>query len=70
MAKFKIGDVVWLKSGSPKMTITFVGNSKNQTYYECNWFDDNTVKRSRFVEATLTDQNSIKVAKPVLVRKR
>lgn len=35
---FKAGDIVELKSGSPKMTITFV----SEDYAFCTWYDTNT----------------------------
>jgi uncharacterized protein YodC (DUF2158 family) len=37
-ATFNPGDVVELKSGSPKMTIAFVDD--NHAF--CNWYDPNT----------------------------
>jgi len=48
MTDFKIGDIVRLKSGSPKMTITSTSVWKNingqhswdNSFAECTWFDD------------------------------
>jgi uncharacterized protein YodC (DUF2158 family) len=37
---FKIGDVVKLKSGSPKMTVTAVGDQLGTAKVWCSWFDD------------------------------
>ena len=36
---FKIGDVVKLKSGGPKMTITTVGERYGTPTVWCVWFD-------------------------------
>ena len=41
--KFKIGDVVRLKSGGPNMTVTeydVYGYAETQKKYLCRWFDD------------------------------
>lgn len=45
--KFKTGDIVELKSGSPKMTIEDVQESNE--YVDCAWFDGNTLKRGTFI---------------------
>ena len=42
----KVGDVVQLKSGGPKMTIT--STKANQAGALCTWFDGAEVKTSRF----------------------
>ncbi len=52
MEEFKIGDVVMLKSGEPKMTIgayssdtyTFKGENLKLDSALCNWFDGNEPK--------------------------
>lgn len=53
--KFKIGDVVRLKSGSPKMTIvndkTMTDIKRGKVYggkYECAWFDGANEIRGTF----------------------
>lgn len=58
--KFKIGDVVILKSGGPKMTITndktgvdmSLGNVWNGRY-DCKWFGGDSMQRSRFPQDSL-----------------
>jgi len=58
--KFKIGDVVILKSGGPKMTITndktgvdmSLGNVWNGRY-DCKWFDGDSMQKSRFPQDSL-----------------
>ena len=34
--QFKVGDVVQLKSGGPKMTVTYVNPSEGKVF--CDWF--------------------------------
>jgi len=38
MAKFKVGDIVQLKSGGPKMTCTNPDPSYHVGEVECKWF--------------------------------
>jgi len=40
MTAFKIGDVVVLKSGGPKMTVTNVGDRKGVPHVWCTWNKD------------------------------
>ena len=58
--KFKIGDVVVLKSGSPSMTITSdktgIDYHKGKVWYgnyECKWFDGDEMKEARFPQDAL-----------------
>ena len=65
MADFKIGDVVWLKSGGPKMTVSMVisddpkhyvykaGNGYENGDVACEWFDGNEKKTAWFKKATV-----------------
>ena len=46
MAELKVGDVVKLKSGGPKMTIA--NTKSNPAGILCTWFDEAEVKSSRF----------------------
>ena len=41
--KVKVGDVVELKSGGPRMTVTFLHNTKDGTHATCCWFSDGTL---------------------------
>ena len=52
MSIFKVGDIVMLKSGGPKMTIT-EGFGKGMVYKTC-WFVDGVLKWGEFVGDTLT----------------
>lgn len=57
MKIFKIGDVVQLKSGGPKMTIILEdikasGTSTGKVY--CEWFFNGDVKSWKFNEEVLT----------------
>ena len=45
--QFKLGDVVQLKSGGPKMTVTEVGNDISQKpRVWCEWFNEKNQKIS------------------------
>lgn len=48
--EFNAGNVVQLKSGGPKMTITWIED--NEAY--CEWFDSNENKGSRFLLSSLS----------------
>jgi uncharacterized protein YodC (DUF2158 family) len=47
---FKIGDVVQLKSGGPKMTVTSVGTDhySQEPVVSCVWFAENKESRGKF----------------------
>lgn len=47
--KFKVGDVVFLKSGSPTMTVTDFPGEVKQTY-TCYWHDYNTTRGFHYVD--------------------
>lgn len=48
--QIKIGDVVLLKSGGPKMTVYFIINDT----ISCQWFDNNNeAKNGDFIISTL-----------------
>ncbi|ENV98320.1 DUF2158 domain-containing protein [Acinetobacter bereziniae] len=51
MGKFNIGDVVYLKSGSPAMTINRLIEERGNV--ECVWFVENEQKQFIFNEDTL-----------------
>jgi uncharacterized protein YodC (DUF2158 family) len=57
--KFKLGDVVILKSGGPEMTISEVKQSiTDETftgYYICVWFKDKAVQTGTFQEEILEE---------------
>lgn len=50
MADFKIGDVVRLKSGGPKMT---VDSLKGKDTVQCRWFEDKQVRSAEFSSESL-----------------
>jgi uncharacterized protein YodC (DUF2158 family) len=54
MANLKIGDVVWLKSGSPSMTVRYIDKDDIIT---CDWFDGNKNDQSRYHSDQLIDKN-------------
>lgn len=63
--KFKIGDVVVLKSGSPKMTINNPNTTRYLTdnmrgftddfngTYQCKWFENDVAKEGDYAEDAL-----------------
>ena len=52
MPKFKSGDVVMLKTGSPEMTVHGYRDN-NETQLTCVWFDQNGRQSASFKEDTL-----------------
>jgi uncharacterized protein YodC (DUF2158 family) len=53
---FKVGDVVQLKSGGPKMTIEYIGNyaySGTEIKAKCVWFEGTKQKDAVFGLETL-----------------
>jgi uncharacterized protein YodC (DUF2158 family) len=55
MSDLKIGNVVWLKGGSPKMTITLIADNGN---YICSWFNDKQeLQTAAFEPNSLTTQD-------------
>ncbi len=53
MEEFKVGDVVYLKSGSPAMTIT--SKKDGRDFYHTTWFnEEDDVKTTLLHESTLT----------------
>jgi uncharacterized protein YodC (DUF2158 family) len=66
MAELKVGDVVQLKSGGPKMTIA--NTKSNPAGILCTWFDDAEVKSSRFPAAAL--EPAKKAAKKTTPKRR
>ena len=53
--KYKVGDIVQLRSWSPKMTVNCVPkDSLENDYYVCVWFDHNhNFKEKKFKEGAL-----------------
>lgn len=61
--KFKIGDIVHLKSAEfPRMTVHAVGDESPDIFIELTWFDGNNFKYEKFNADTisLVDDNSKK----------
>jgi uncharacterized protein YodC (DUF2158 family) len=51
----EIGDIVWLKSGGPKMTVE--GKAAMGGGVICKWFDRTELKTSTFAEGALTKED-------------
>ena len=54
MAKFKVGDIVQLKSGGPSMTISHL-SSGDDPKYSCTWFNGKKLEHGQFLEETLQE---------------
>lgn len=53
--KFEIGDIVFVVSGSPKMTVTFVHEEGS---CEVTWFDEQGIEhKSEYMPSALTKEN-------------
>lgn len=62
MNEFKEGEVVYLKSGGPAMTITEAGSAD---YVWCTWFTkNNELQGQAFAKSSLTTSNP---DKPIVV---
>ncbi len=56
MAKFQVGEIVALKSGGPRMTVTQVGLTHNRV--ECTWFTPEAeIKTAYISESALVENN-------------
>lgn len=53
MDNLKVGDIVWLKSGSPKMVVDFL----KETSCICVWFDGTKRIEGNFKSDTLTKED-------------
>ena len=55
--KFKVGDIVTLKSGSPKMTVTKIIISEKTKmpngFIKCTWFVDTSLNNNDFKQDAL-----------------
>ena len=52
--KIKVGDVVALKSGGPKMTVAIENEGNMGNTFVCEWFYQGEVKKSTFNPETLS----------------
>lgn len=65
MSEFQEGDVVYLKSGGPAMTITEL-TEEDESF--CEWFDKNQeLQNGSFKNTTLTKDNPSPRAKPPIL---
>lgn len=54
MSELKVGDVVQLKSGGPKMTINTLSEYNGKSYCMCIWFEaNNHLSNKEFISQTL-----------------
>ena len=58
------GSIVWLKTGSPAMTVKFLASNEQ---WLCTWFDGTEVKEHSFSaeQLTETDPKPKKTAMPI-----
>lgn len=64
MSDLKVGDVVYLKSGGPAMTIN--SKAKMGTEWTCAWFIDSEIKKADFRPEALTTENPYPNQKPLV----
>jgi uncharacterized protein YodC (DUF2158 family) len=55
MDKFKVGDVVRMKSGGPKMTVFFVTSDHSDTVHTQYFTDDNFLREARDLKIVMLD---------------
>lgn len=65
MSDLKVGDVVYLKSGGPAMTIN--GKASMGAEWSCAWFVDSENKEATFKPESLTKENPKQRKKPIVV---
>lgn len=53
MSKYKIGDIVKLKSGGPDMTVKQQGEGMNEEIFVCQWFAGKKLERGAFPSESL-----------------
>lgn len=58
MSKLKVGDVVGLNSGGPKMTVVHVG--PDTTVITASWFHENSLHTAKFEEDSLIKREMIR----------
>ncbi len=57
VASPRIGDVVTLKTGGPRMTVTFVGSAAGEAWVTCQWFDaSGDFRQQRFPVETVVGE--------------
>jgi uncharacterized protein YodC (DUF2158 family) len=57
--RFPVGAVVYLKSGSPAMTVTTLNYPNQNTIVEVEWFVGGDLKRDAFLVDSLTDDPNV-----------
>jgi len=57
--EFKVGDVVTLKSGGPKMTILQIQEFNIGKMAICQWFNGNDLEAKMFNTETLIKENNL-----------
>lgn len=63
MSNFNVGDVVYLKSGGPAMTVHRLIDDRENV--ECKWFQDDELEVSIFTQGSLTKENPKPRQKPM-----
>lgn len=62
MSDLKIGDVVYLKSGGPAMTVSEQISKRD---YKCVWFADQKINETTLTVEALTKENPTPKPKPL-----
>lgn len=64
MIDLNVGDVVFLKSGGPAMTVNKIFEERGNV--ECVWFDDNKRSESIFAKNTVSKDKPAPVKKDLI----
>lgn len=62
--EFKAGDIVYLKSGGPAMTVSWVDTQNGRV--TCQWFAEHNRNEEIFYPETLTKENPSSLPPPSL----
>lgn len=53
--KFKVGQIVQLRSGGPEMTVSEIDLYGKESFVECQWFGGRKLEKGRFPVESLVE---------------